>query len=55
MRAFGGTIQGALVRQRRAPNQGVSLAGKEVDEHGLALREEVISPLGTIALDLLPS
>ena len=41
MRAFGGTIQGALVRQQ-AFNQGVSLAGKETDEDGLVLLEEVI-------------
>ena len=41
MQAFGGTIQGALVRQR-AFNRGVSLAGKEADEDGLALLEEVI-------------
>ena len=41
MRAFDGTIQGALVRQR-ASNRDVSLAGKEVDEDGLAPLEEVI-------------
>jgi hypothetical protein len=40
IRAFGGRIQGALVRQRSS-NQGVSLAGKEVDEDGLAPLEEV--------------
>ena len=42
MRAFGGKIQGALVRQRRASNRGVSLAGNESDEDGLAPLEEVI-------------
>ena len=42
MRAFGGTIQGALVRQRRASKQGVSLAGEEADKDGLALLQEVI-------------
>ena len=41
MRAFGGTNKGALVRQW-ASNRGVSLAGEEADEDGLALREEVI-------------
>ena len=41
MQAFGRTIQGARVRQR-ASNRGVSLAGKEVNEDGLALLEEVI-------------
>jgi hypothetical protein len=41
MRAFGGTIQGALVRQL-ASNQGASLAGEEADEDGLAPLEEVI-------------
>ena len=41
MRAFSGTIQGALVRQR-AFNRGVSLAGEEADEDELAPLEEVI-------------
>ena len=41
MRAFAGTIQGALVRQR-ASNRGVSLAGEEADEDGLAPLEEAI-------------
>ena len=41
MQAFGGTIQGALMRQR-ASNQGDSLVSKEADEDGLALLEEVI-------------
>ena len=40
MRAFGGRIQGAFVRQCSS-NQGVSLAGEEVDEDGLAPLEEV--------------
>ena len=40
-RAFGGTIQGALVRQR-ASTQGMSLAGEEVDNDRLAPLEEVI-------------
>ena len=35
MRAFSGKIQGALARQR-VSNRGVCLAGKEVDEDGLA-------------------
>ena len=41
MQAFGGTIQGALV-QKRASTRGVSLAGEEADEDGLAPLEEVI-------------
>ena len=41
MRAFGGTIQGVRVRQR-ASNRGVSLAGEEADEDGLAPLEEVV-------------
>ena len=41
MRAFGRTIQGALVQQG-ASNRGVSLAGEESDEDGLAPLEEVI-------------
>ena len=41
MRAFGGTIQGALVRQW-ASTRGVSLAGEEVDEDRLAPLEEVV-------------
>ena len=47
MRAFGGTIQEARVQQQ-ASNQGVSLAGNEADEDGLAPLEDVIWPLGTI-------
>ena len=42
MRAFGGTIQGALVRQRQASKRDVSLAGEEADEDGLAPLQEVI-------------
>ena len=42
MWAFGGQIQGALVQQRRVSNCGVSLAGEEADEDGLAPLEEVI-------------
>ena len=42
MWAFGGKIQGALVRQWWASNRGVSLAGDEADEDGLAPLEEVI-------------
>ena len=42
IRAFGVIIQGALVQQRWASNQGLSLAGEEADEDGLAPLEEVI-------------
>jgi hypothetical protein len=40
MRAFGGRIQGALVRQR-ASNQGVSLAGEDADDDELVQLQEV--------------
>ena len=46
IRAYGGTIQGSLVRQR-ASNRAVSLAAlneadrDEADQEGLALMEEV--------------
>ena len=41
IRAFGGTIQEALVQQR-ASTRGVALAGEEADEDGVASLEEVI-------------